>query len=57
MSKEKCRNKAQNGQEFKMRKVQVCVIVDPDEWDIFVRKYKSASARIRELVRKDLEED
>jgi len=39
-----------------VRKVQVSVMVNPDDWAIFVQKYKSASARIRELVRKDLEE-
>ena len=32
------------------------IMVDPDEWEVFVKKYKSASAKIREWIHRDLEE-
>lgn len=31
-------------------------VVDPDEWDEFCKKHKSASARLRELIKMDLED-
>jgi hypothetical protein len=31
-------------------------VVDPDEWNEFCKKHKSASARLRELIKMDLED-
>jgi len=33
----------------------VCVYVAESDWTIFVNKHKSASKRVRELIKEDLE--
>lgn len=39
------------------KKKIVSFVADEEDWEKFVRKYKSASAKLRELIRKALEED
>lgn len=40
-----------------MGKKIVSFVADEEEWERFVRKYKSASAKLRELIHKALEEE
>lgn len=40
-----------------MGKKIVSFVADEDDWEEFVRRYKSASAKLRELIRKALEEE